>query len=146
MLRPFTPVNVAVPMPHVLKPKPGKTLEQTYKGIGYTNDQGNAECVEFIKQTLAAPSTSAWREGKKVVKGDVTISAGTAIATFVNGKYPQHGSTGKHAAIYLGQTIAGILVLDQFQKQGAVQPRVIYWVPRSPGASNDGNAFSVIEW
>jgi hypothetical protein len=133
-------------MPHVLTPKSGKTLEQSYKGIGFTDDQGNAECVEFIKQTLGAPATMAWTEGKKVVKGDGAISVGTAIATFVKGKYPQHGTTGKHAAIYLGQTPEGILVLDQFRKQGTVQPRTIYWTPRSSGASNDGNAFSVIEW
>jgi hypothetical protein len=134
------------PMPRVLNPKPGKTLEQSYQGIAYTNDQGHAECVEFIKQALGAPSTPHWREGRKVGKGDLAIAAGTAIATFVNGKYPQDGSTGKHAAIYLGQTAEGISVLDQFRSQGAVQPRTIYWVPRSPGASNDGNAFSVIEW
>jgi hypothetical protein len=134
------------PVPHVLRPRPGKTLEQSYKGIGYTNKEGHAECVEFIRQTLGAPSTPHWRAGKKIVKGDLTISIGTAIATFVNGKYPQDGSTGKHAAIYLGQTAEGILVLDQFKKQGAVQPRTIYWVSRTPGASNDGNGFSVIEW
>jgi hypothetical protein len=134
-----------MPTPHVLRPKPGKTLEQSYVGIGFTNDQGNAECVDFIKQTLGAPATIAWSEGKKVVKGG-NIPAGTAIATFVKGKYPQHGSTGMHAAIYLGQTPEGIVVLDQFRKQGNVQTRTIYWVPRSSGLSNDGNAFSVIEW
>lgn len=133
-------------MPRVLQPKPGKTLEQSYQGTAYTNTEGHTECVEFIKQTLGAPSTSVWHEGKKVAQGDLTISVGTAIATFVNGKYPQGGSTGKHAAIYLRQTPEGILVLDQFRRQGRVLPRIIPWVPRSPGASNDGNAFSVIEW
>ena len=133
-------------MSHVLQPKPGKTLQQSYEGIGYTNAQGNAECVEFIRQTLEAPITSNWREGEKVVQGNSTLAAGTAIATFVNGRYPQDGSTGKHAAIYLGQDARGIQVLDQWRKQGVVKVRTIKWNPTSPGASNDGKAFSVIEW
>jgi hypothetical protein len=133
-------------VPHVLTPKPGKTLTQFYEGIGYPNAQGNTECVDFIQQTLNAPPTGLWREGKKVVKGDLSIAPGTAIATFVNGKYPQSGSTGKHAAIYLGQNDQGIQVLDQWRSQGKVLPRTIKWKPTSPGASNDGNAFSVIEW
>jgi hypothetical protein len=98
------------------------------------------------QQTLKAPATSAWREGVKVAKGQATVLGGTAIATFVNGKYPQEGSTGKHAAIYLGQNAAGILVLDQWRTQGQVKARTIKWNPATPGASNDGNAFSVIEW
>ncbi len=133
-------------MPHVLSPKPGKTLTQSYEGIGFVNSQGHAECIEFICQTLNGPATSAWREGKKVIKGDMTIAPGTAIATFVNGRYPQTGSTGKHAAIYLGQDAQGIQVLDQWRAQGVVKPRTIRWKPSNSSPSNDGNAFSVIEW
>ena len=124
------------------------TLEGTYKGKSYTNDGGKTECVEFIRQALDAPATAHWREGTKIKKGTTTVLAGTAIATFVNGKYPQTGSTGKHAAIYLGQTGDGIQVLDQWASQGMVLPRTIHWGPRqpNPSPSNDGNAFSVIEW
>ena len=134
-------------MPHVLSPTPPMTLEGTYKGKAYANAAGNTECVEFIRQTLGAPQTALWREGVKVKKGSV-IDAGTAIATFVNKKYPQTGSTGKHAAIYVGQNGNGIQVLDQWASQGMVKPRTIRWVPVSPhpSPSNDGNAFSVIEW
>jgi hypothetical protein len=133
-------------MPHILTGKAGQTLQQSYTGTGFVNPQGNAECVEFIKQTLGAPPTALWREGKKVVKGDLSIAPGTAIATFVNGKYPQTGNTGKHAAIYLGQDQQGIQVLDQWRSQGVVKPRTIKWKPTSAGASNDGTAFSVVEW
>jgi hypothetical protein len=115
-------------------------------GKAYKNDKGNTECVEFIKQTLKAPATSHWKEGTKVTKGDTTIVRGTAIATFVDGVYPQTGSTGKHAAIYLGQDAMGIIVLDQWRSQGEVRKRTIKWVPTSKGLSNDGTAFSVIEW
>ncbi len=133
-------------MPHILSPVPGKTMDQSYVGIGYKNSQGHTECVEFIKQTLDAPITSMWKEGKKVTAGDMTLKPGTAIATFVNGKYPQTGSTGMHAAIYMGQSALGIQVLDQWQAQGMVKPRTIHWKATRPGLSNDGSAFSVIEW
>ena len=131
-------------MPHVLQ------RPESYSSRSFPNSQGNTEYVEFIKQTLGAPVTSVWREGAKIVKLaphalDVTPK-GTAIATFVAGKYPQHGNTGMHAAIYLGQNAQGIQVLDQWRSQGKVLPRTIPWQPHRPGLSNDGSAFSVIEW
>ena len=73
------------------------------------------------------------------------VARGTAIATFVDGAYPQIGNTGKHAAIYLGQNSEGIQVLDQWKDQGMVKPRTIPWIPRKLGLSNNGNAFSVID-
>jgi hypothetical protein len=135
-------------MPHVLYPTPPLTLEGKYKGQAYKNAQGQTECVEFIRQALGAPQTALWREGTKIKKGVLGIAPGTAIATFVSGKYPQTGSTGKHAAIYMGQNGSGIQVMDQWASQGMVLPRTIYWIPRNqhPSASNDANAFSVIEW
>jgi hypothetical protein len=119
---------------------------EKHVGKGYLNSKNHAECVEFIQQTLKAPTTALWREGTKVTKGDTSIARGTAIATFVDGKYPQVGSTGKHAAIYLTQNGNGLVVLDQFRKQGMVKERTIKFKPTMPGLSNDGNAFSVIEW
>jgi hypothetical protein len=133
-------------MPHILAPKSGQTMEQSYSGIGYKNAQGHTECVEFIKQTLGAPYTGAWKEGTKVKKGDTDIASGTAIATFIDGKYPQTGDTGKHAAIYLGQNDQGLQVLDQWRAQGMVKPRTIHWISASADLSNHGDAFSVIEW
>ncbi len=133
-------------MEHILKPESGKTLEQSYAGTSYTNAKGNAECVEFIQQTLKAPQTKFWIEGRKVTKDGPVLPIGTAIATFVDGKYPQTGSSGKHAAIYLGQDATGIQVLDQWRAQGEVRRRTIRWTPTKSGLSNDGNAFSAIEW
>lgn len=133
-------------MVYILKGKQGKTLQQSYDGIGFVNSSGHAECVEFIRQTLGAPPTDSWREGKKVTQGDLTILPGTPIATFINGKYPQAGATGKHAAIYLGQNAQGIQVLDQWRSQGVVKPRTIKWHPTDHSLSDNGNAFSVVEW
>ena len=125
-------------MPHVLA-KPDDYLDKAYK-----NDAGETHCVEFVRQTLSLPHTSMWIEGTKVTEG-ATIARGTAIATFVNGKYPQTGSTGKHAAIYLEQNKVGIVVLDQWKAQGSVKKRTIKFTPTKPGLSNDGKAFSIIE-
>jgi hypothetical protein len=134
-------------VPHILRPDSGKTLEESFAGKGYPNDKGNTECVEFIKQTLTAPPTKLWREGDKVTQGNRSILAGTAIATFVKGEYPQIGSSGKHAAVYLDQDGSGIIVLDQWRTQGSVRKRTIRWNPTDPpNLSNNGKAFSVIEW
>ena len=126
-------------MPHVLS-NPESTI-----GRSYLNAGGHAECVELVRQTLHAPPTALWKEGKKVSSSDTTISKGTAIATFVNGKYPQNRSTGMHAAIYVGQNAIGIQVLDQFRGQPIVKPRTIRW-NGGPSLSRNGSAFSVIEW
>ena len=118
---------------------------ESHTGKAFVNAKGNAECVEFIAQTLNAPATVVWREGSKVTKGDQSIAKGTAIATFVNGKYPQTGTSGKHAAIYMSQTADGIDVLDQWRAQGMVKRRTIRWTG-GPILSNNGSAFSIIEW
>jgi hypothetical protein len=130
-------------MPYVL------TNADAYKGRAFANAKGNTECVEFIKQAMSAPVSALWTEGIKVQKLKANeadpVQRGTAIATFVQGKYPQTGSTGMHAAIYLGQNADGIIVLDQWRAQGRVLQRTIRWTPTSSGLSNDGSAFSVIE-
>ena len=73
------------------------------------------------------------------------IPPGTAIATFVGGKYPTD-ALGRHAAIYLSHDQLGITVLDQWVAQGEVKERVIkFQVPPGTRRSNDGSCFHVIE-
>ena len=136
-------------MPFILRPEKGKSLEQSYVGKQYPNAKGDTQCVEFILQAVPGvpKSTSAWSEGKKIVKGDTSILPGTAIATFINGKYSTLGSGKQHAAVYLGQDEHGIQVLDQWKgKPGGISVRTISWKPIDPdNLSNNGNAFSVIE-
>ncbi len=74
------------------------------------------------------------------------IARGTAIATFdSNGKYPAD-SLGKHAAIYLEHTAQRILVLDQWNDQGEVKQRPIWFGrPKGTRRSNDADTFFVIE-
>jgi hypothetical protein len=55
------------------------------------------DCVKLIKRYtpgLIGLPTTAWREGKKVREIAVALAPGTAIATFVNGHYPQDRENG----------------------------------------------------
>lgn len=83
--------------------------------------------------------------------GNRLLRKGTAIATFINGKYANH-QQGNHAALYMGQTLNGILVMDQWtgKRPGVVTSRTL----RAKGQyknglhidpSNNADAFFVIE-
>jgi len=66
-------------------------------------------CVAAVKKFCCAPETLQWRKGV-LVKGNLNILPGTAIATFTA---PNGGYRG-HAAIYMGQDSNSIQVLDQW--------------------------------
>lgn len=109
---------------------------------------GTKQCVALVKEYAGAPQTSLWKEGARV-KGDKTLKKGTAIATFVDGKY-QNRSTGNHAALYLSQDAAGIWVIDQWSTSGTIRKRQLSFRGTKPDGtyvnpSNNGDAFSVIE-
>jgi hypothetical protein len=134
-------------MSYILRPEPGKTLEESFSGKSYLSAlTQKTECVAFVQGTNpAVPVTSAWTEGVRVTKGSTIVQAGTAIATFVKGKYPGPGND-KHAAIYVGQDDVGMQVLDQWAKQGKVLKRTIRWVVvDGTRIQNDGTKYSVIE-
>jgi hypothetical protein len=112
---------------------------------------GSHQCVALVEHYAKAPLTSMWREGK-AVKANLSIAKGTAIATFVNGKYPNHGH-GNHAALYVSQDAGGIWVIDQW-KGDPKKPQVSKRYIRSKGKgkngtfidpSNNADAFSLIE-
>jgi hypothetical protein len=105
---------------------------------------GNGQCVAFVKKACKAPAASSWNEGTRDKGNGHAIPKGTAIATFVNGKYPNR-STGNHAAVYLSQDGSGIWVMDQWTRQGCVTKRRIFFKGGVGRASNDGDQFSVIE-
>lgn len=99
------------------------------------------QCVSYV--TTVCPdipvNTARWSQGKPV-KGDNTIAAGTAIATFdADGRYVGH------AAIYVKQDAVGIHVYDQWITGAgkAIGPRVIRW--NGSGVSNRGEGFYVVE-
>ncbi len=102
---------------------------------------GSGQCVALVQAWANAPNTGSWAQGIKVKGNDHLIQKGTAIATFVDGHYPNQ-SHGNHAAIYMGQDASGIQVIDQWSGQGSHR-RTLRW--GGNGTSNDGDAFSVIE-
>lgn len=129
-------------MPYLLKVPEDQTLSPGQ----YVNAAGHAECVEFVRQAAGAPATAGWRPGAHVMSAALgTIARGTAIATFdEQGRYPTDAQ-GKHAAIYLSHGPDGIVVLDQWRRQGRVLRRVIR--PRATvlTRSNAAGEFWVIE-
>ncbi len=111
---------------------------QRDKTIGY------GQCVAFVQLVSHAPQTSAWKRGKRV-KGDVTISTGTAIATFdAAGKYTNSLDGSSHAAIYVKQDAKGILVWDQWVGQPVHQRWIRFQGGPPAKPVNDGDAYYVI--
>lgn len=111
---------------------------------------GNHHCVALVRHYAGAPATMGWKQGAAVL-GNGLLRKGTAIATFVNGKYANH-QTGNHAAFYMGQRPDGILVMDQWanKRLGIVTSRVLRAKGQNKhGAyidpSNNADAFFVIE-
>jgi RHS repeat-associated protein len=101
---------------------------------------GSGQCVSIVQICAGAPHTSMWRPGQQV-KGN-SIAAGTAIATFINGRYPNR-PTGNHAAIYISQDKDGIWVYDQWKGRPLSTRYIRFDDKRSD--SNNANKFYVIE-
>lgn len=113
----------------------------------FKNSKGNTECAEFVRQATGAAPTTTWKCGQKVADALVgSIPRGTAIATFDDkGEYPTDG-LGQHAAIYLKHDKSAIWVLDQWNAQGEVKERAIWFArPKGRRRSNDANTFYIIE-
>lgn len=77
------------------------------------------------------------------------LTKGTAIATFVNGKYPNK-PTGNHAALYVSQDASGVTVVDQWTGSGKIRKRVLIFKGKDKNGnfvdpSGNGDAFSVVE-
>lgn len=112
---------------------------------------GSHQCVALVQHFAHAPAASLWKEGK-AVKGNLLIKKGTAIATFVNGKYPNSGH-GNHAAFFLSHDAGGIWVIDQWKadpnKLKVSKRYLINKGKRKDGSyndpSNNADAFSIIE-
>ncbi|WP_338846680.1 BPSL0067 family protein [Massilia sp. W12] len=115
-----------------------------------TDKVGSKHCVALIQHYTDAPNTRDWSEGQ-VVMGSSGLAKGTAIATFVAGRYPNH-SSGNHAAFLLSVESNGIWVMDQW-KDDASKPKVSKRFLRKKGKdkngkfidpSNNADAYSVI--
>lgn len=106
-------------------------------------------CASLVQHYTRVGKTSNWKEGE-AVRDNTTIKKGTAIATFVDGVYPNHAH-GNHAALYVSQDATGIKVVDQWEGEPGPHFRVLSFKGKSAdGAgwedpSNNGDAFSIIE-
>ena len=114
-------------MPYIYKE--ARTLDKQEK-------VGDGECVTLIKEFTNAGWTGKWRQGEAVV-GNRSIREGTAIANFVNGKWPGKAH-GNHAAFYLSQVSDGIYVIDQW-KNNATKPLISRRFLRRLGKDKNGN-------
>jgi hypothetical protein len=111
---------------------------------------GTGECVDLVKHYAGAGKTSTWREGKEV-KRNTMIAVGTAIATFVDGKYLSN-KHGNHAAFYMGQDAGGMYIMDQWNgsNKPLVSKRYILFLGKNKDgtyrqSSDNADAFSIIE-
>ena len=128
-------------------------MSYVYPNAAELKDQpvvGSHQCVALVQEYAGAPTTPHWRQGEAVV-GNTMLKPGTAIATFVHGRYPSHRH-GNHAALYVRQGIGGIYVADQWK--AANKTKISVRLIRSRGKdkkgrfihpSDNADAFSVIE-
>jgi len=119
---------------------------------------GNGDCVALLQHYAHAPNTQLWKQGIAVLDAK-DIAPGTAIATFVKGRYPSNNRA-NHAAFFLRHAAPGqgFYVIDQWiPKPGRgekpyISSRLIYAKHKKqnadgswPEASDNADAFSVIE-
>lgn len=116
---------------------------------------GSTQCVALVQFYAGVPRHSNWKQGPTVM-GNREIVPGTAIATFIKGRYPSRPH-GNHAAFFLRHAADGFWVVDQWKDRPGQAPRNIEaryirskhvkqnadgtW----PYASDNADAFFVIE-
>lgn len=120
----------------------------------------DGECVALVQVYAEAPHSSNWKQGERVVESR-GLRAGTAIATFVNGRFPRAQALRRHAAFFLrygprdasGNAVY-FWVIEQYnhppiKKIQARQLKMRAGAQRADGswpeASNNPDAFFVIE-
>lgn len=84
-----------------------------YRGVASlqkTEKVDGGECARFVQHYLPQVGrTSIWVPGERVIdvlESGRKIEPGTAVAVFVNGRYPTHGH--RHAGFYEGVVTAGV--------------------------------------
>lgn len=116
-----------------------------------TDKVGSKQCVALLQYYAKLPQTAMWKEGKTVF-GTMTLAKGTAIATFVDGRYKSL-PTANHAAFYISQDAGGVWIMDQWSND-KTKPKVSKRYIRKKGKfqngqyvdpSNNAEAFAVID-
>jgi hypothetical protein len=110
---------------------------------------GNGQCVSLIHAVTVIPPASAWRQGTQV-KGYKGLLPGSIIATFdSNGRYGNNTNGTSHAAIFLYQSPAGLVVIDQWKGRVSAQDhppqqRTIYF-KHSGQKVDQGDQYYVVQ-
>jgi hypothetical protein len=124
------------------------------KVTGYTQATprqlvGNGQCVSLIHAVTVIPAASVWHQGAQV-KDNKGLLRGTIIATFdSNGRYANSTNGTSHAAIFLYQSSAGLVVIDQWKGHISVQDhppqqRTIYF-KHSGQKVDQGDQYYVVQ-
>ncbi|NYE61294.1 hypothetical protein FHW58_002501 [Duganella sp. 1224] len=100
---------------------------------------GSHQCVALVQKYAGAPTTSHWRQGEQVL-GNTMLKPGTAIATFINGRYASNRH-GNHAALYLRQGVGGIYIVDQWKASN--KTKISVRLIKSQGKDKKGNYIHV---
>lgn len=112
-----------------------------------TKAVSNGLCAGLVMHFTRVGKAANWKQGA-AVRGNATIKKGTAIATFVNGVYP-NAEHGNHAALYVSQESDRIWVIDQWEDQPPHKRYLLFKGQNADGTyidpSNNGDAFSIIE-
>ena len=112
----------------------------------------NQACAVLVQWYTKAPGDAkvTWREGLRVRGNGAEIKKGTAVATFVNGRYP-NTIHHKHAALYIEQDPVGVWVMDQWDSPSkpTISKRRMRFLGKDKDGtyidpSNNGDALSVI--
>lgn len=111
---------------------------------------GDGSCVTLVREltTLKNRHTSSWRQGASVIETR-DLTPGTAIATFVNGRWPGL-KKGNHAAFYLRHDGDRIFIMDQYDGKTIISSRPIERLGKNKDGtyrrtSDNADAFFVIE-
>ena len=117
-----------------------------FDGQVLSDDEGwnktKGECatgVQYVFYKAGKPLglTITWKQGL-LVKGN-NIPAGTAIASYRNGKFAND-----HAAILIRETKAGLEVWDQYNRPSKAWGKRTLYFRNNKDYSNNGNLFYVI--
>lgn len=110
----------------------------------------SGECAGIVQWYTKAGLARSRRQGISVKNNGQKIKKGTAIATFVDGFYPNM-SHGNHAALYISQNARGIIVMDQWNgpNKKTISRRELRFLGKNADGtfinpSNNADAFSVI--
>ena len=132
-------------MPYIADMSKATAFQQAKKLVG------NGQCVALVHAVAITPPTSMWSQGAPV-KDNKDVVPGTVIATFdSDGRYGNHTDGTSHAAIYMGQTSDGIIVLDQWKGSTrkldhAPQPRTIRFKHNHPAQKvGQGDQYYVVK-